>query len=69
MLPLDEEQARAAVRSLAEYLADRRQVAGAVEPKAFRKYDYLLSDELLTEALLRDRLDFDTAVRVAATMD
>jgi ATP-dependent Lhr-like helicase len=53
--------AQAIVRSLAAALADPEAVAAAVAPKAFRKYDHLLDEDLLTRAVLQDRLDFDTA--------
>lgn len=66
MMPLDLNAAQAAVRSLVGTLADRDRVARAVLPKAIRKYDHLLSDELLTVAILRDRLDFETARRIVS---
>ena len=66
VMPLDMQAARGAVRSLVATLADRDRVAGAVLPKASRKYDHLLSDELLTVGILRDRLDFDTARRITS---
>ena len=63
-LRLPKREAYRTIARLASSEPDPRRIAAVVQPKLRRKYDYLLSDQLLDAVLMRDVLDLEGAVRV-----
>jgi ATP-dependent Lhr-like helicase len=66
--PVPASEIRGKVGDLERLLRDPKGIAAAMSPKRFRKYDYLLSDGLLNDAIAADRVDGENARVVIAEL-